>query len=961
MYIKHSIIVLMVFSFMSLAMGQQIWTAQTSGTTVQLRSITWGNNQFVAVGYPGTIPNSGTILTSPDGVTWTPRTSATPYALLGVSWVNNQFIAGDIFGTILTSSDGVAWTGRVSGTGGPLMGIAWGNNQFIIVGSDYGTIIASPDGIIWSTRSSSTSQLLYGVVWGSNQFIAVGASGTIITSPDGTSWTTRTSGTSNTLNSIAFGGINGHVAVGNNGTILTAPDGVTWTSRTSGTSQSLLSITWGNNQFVAVGGNGTVLTSPDGITWTTRTAVTTNSLRGITLGNNEYVAIGDNGTILTSSTTPPATPMLVLPANNATNIVTTPTLTWSTVVAAATYRVQLSTNSTFNTTVIDDSTLTVGSKGVSSPLSKNTIYYWRVNAKNENGTSAFSSPYTFTTIPPVPATPVLNTPANNATGIITTTSLTWGTVAGAATYRVQVSLNSTFTSMVVDDQTPTTGLYSPPTPLNGNTLYFWRVNATNAGGTSAFSTIFGFTTMPSPPATPGLLTPVNSTTNVQITPSLTWGTVVGAVTYRVQVSTISTFATIVDDDSTLTIGSKTISTALVNNTIYYWRVNAKNVVGASTFSSISYFTTVPAIPASPVLGTPLNNAVNVSTIPSLTWGTVAGATAYWVQLSLNSTFSMIIADDQTPTTGSYPITTPLSGTTVYFWRVSATNSGGNSVFSTISSFTTMLAQPAVPVLSIPSNGSIDVATTPTLVWSTVANAVSYRVQVATSSTFGTTVIDDSTVTSSSKSVSTALAGNATYYWRVSATNAGGSSAYSTSFNFTTTPPAPAAPVLLTPANNASLVGTTPTLTWGSVSNAATYRVQVATSSTFNTTVVDDSTLTVGSESKATSLSSGTYYWRVNAKNAEGTSGYSLIFSFTINITGINSITPQYVLTTLGHSGVLEVYRTNGTMVRKIAYEATASESQLLNTASKALAQGYYTYRFRRSSDSRVMIVGKLVK
>ncbi len=77
--------------------------------------MTWGGNQFVAVG------EGGAILTSPDGVTWTPRAS---YSLDGVTWGGDQFVAVGLEGTILTSPDGVTWTPRASGVTYYLYGVA---------------------------------------------------------------------------------------------------------------------------------------------------------------------------------------------------------------------------------------------------------------------------------------------------------------------------------------------------------------------------------------------------------------------------------------------------------------------------------------------------------------------------------------------------------------------------------------------------------------------------------------------------------------------------------------------------------------------------------------------------------------------------------------------------------------------------------------------------------------------
>ena len=60
-----------------------------------LGGITYGNNLFVAVGV------SGTILTSPDGITWTSRTSGTNNWLDGITYGNGLFVAVGLNGTIL--------------------------------------------------------------------------------------------------------------------------------------------------------------------------------------------------------------------------------------------------------------------------------------------------------------------------------------------------------------------------------------------------------------------------------------------------------------------------------------------------------------------------------------------------------------------------------------------------------------------------------------------------------------------------------------------------------------------------------------------------------------------------------------------------------------------------------------------------------------------------------------------
>ncbi|MEK9136532.1 MAG: M1 family aminopeptidase, partial [Bacteroidota bacterium] len=91
-----------------------------------------------------------------------------------------------------------------------------------------------------------------------------------------------------------------------------------------------------------------------------------------------------------------ATPTLVSPALGAINQPLTLRLTWNEAISAATYRVQLSTDAGFTAIVLDDSTITDTSRQV-GPLNAITEYFWRVNAKNAGGTTAWSAVSNFTT------------------------------------------------------------------------------------------------------------------------------------------------------------------------------------------------------------------------------------------------------------------------------------------------------------------------------------------------------------------------------------------------------------------------------------------------------------------------------------------------------------------------------------------------------------------------------------
>ena len=143
-----------------------------------LRGVTYGSGTFVAVG------DSGTILTSPDGVTWTIATSGTNSDLSGVTYGNDIFVAvggNTVFpstgGTILTSPDGVTWVVRISAASG-IYAVTYGNGIFVAVGYN-SVILTSPDGVTWTIRNSppQANYSLYGVTYGNGTFVAVGSSG----------------------------------------------------------------------------------------------------------------------------------------------------------------------------------------------------------------------------------------------------------------------------------------------------------------------------------------------------------------------------------------------------------------------------------------------------------------------------------------------------------------------------------------------------------------------------------------------------------------------------------------------------------------------------------------------------------------------------------------------------------------------------------------------------------------
>jgi hypothetical protein len=93
----------------------------------------------------------------------------------------------------------------------------------------------------------------------------------------------------------------------------------------------------------------------------------------------------------------PVAPTLSSPANLATNVSRTPTMSWNAVTGAATYEIQISTRADFSVVTFGSSGLTTRSIRVSPQLGSRTVYQWRVRARNATGTGPWSTTRTFTT------------------------------------------------------------------------------------------------------------------------------------------------------------------------------------------------------------------------------------------------------------------------------------------------------------------------------------------------------------------------------------------------------------------------------------------------------------------------------------------------------------------------------------------------------------------------------------
>jgi hypothetical protein len=378
---------------------------------------------------------------------------------------------------------------------------------------------------------------------------------------------------------------------------------------------------------------------------------------------------------------------------------------------------------------------------------------------------------------------------------------------------------------------------------------------------------------------PALASPVEGAMNETTALTLAWSSSSGAVSYTVQISTASSFASVFSSQTSLTALSTSVS-SLANNTTYYWKVSATNGTETSAWSMVWCFTTVP-LPA-PVLTAPNGSTV----IPAaLSWGGVPGATTYTVQVATASTFATTVFTASGSTTTM--VVDSLNIDQTYFWRVNAGNSAGASLWSIAWSFFIVSGPPAVP-----AQGSYNNSDPAVLSWNSAAGASSYAFQVSDDYYFSTTTFSQSGITGTSFTLPANIGGG---YWEVNASNVCGTSAWSSVWSFTESMCKSREVVGVVASADSSGkndVQLPVTLSWiyypgcGSSSGQARYTLQIATDSGFASLVVNTSSFTITGVAgywwnysyTTDSLNNGTtYYWRIR----QGLGPWSSIYPFTI--------------------------------------------------------------------------------
>ncbi len=131
-----------------------------------------------------------------------------------------------------------------------------------------------------------------------------------------------------------------------------------------------------------------------------------------------------------------------------------------------------------------------------------------------------------------------------------------------------------------------------------------------------------------------------------------------------------------------------------------------------------------------------------------------------------------------------------------------------------------------------------------------------------------------------------------YQWHVATLDEFNNTASPDTFSFVYANSPPALPLLQSPANDAQDQQLSVLLDWTTVVGASSYRVQVATDSNFAFLILDDSTVTGTSHLISSLAHNQQYYWRVQAQNTAGESGFTVPWKFTTVVAPPSSPVPE---------------------------------------------------------------------
>ncbi|MFH2036359.1 MAG: hypothetical protein ABIJ45_08150, partial [Candidatus Zixiibacteriota bacterium] len=279
---------------------------------------------------------------------------------------------------------------------------------------------------------------------------------------------------------------------------------------------------------------------------------------------------------------------------------------------------------------------------------------------------------------------------------------------------------------------------------------------------------------------------------------------------------------------------------------------------------------------------PADGAIDVPQPIAFQWNPVSGAMTYQFWIDYNGGTTSYGQPGFTPRI--YP-----SGTYVWKYRAYYYNPALMtyvwSDWTSEWSFTCLCAVPDQPILTSPSDGSTEIAyNSITLYWENVTYLEAEHIQVDNDNDFSSPEFDWTGHTGyPNGQINVGSLNKGTeYFWRVeyTYTSTCGYSDWSEVWSFTTDCPILNIPTQTTPADEAIEQSIPLVFAWDAIAGTENYYLQIDDDPDFNSPEIDDNMIIANSTEITSGLNNGeTYYWRIQAGDLCGWSGWSPVWSF----------------------------------------------------------------------------------
>ncbi|AZB02016.1 T9SS C-terminal target domain-containing protein [Chryseobacterium joostei] len=414
-----------------------------------------------------------------------------------------------------------------------------------------------------------------------------------------------------------------------------------------------------------------------------------------------------------------------------------------------------------------------------------------------------------------PGCTTLTAPAAAETGVSRTPTLKWNSAAGATGYLINMGTTPGGTDVLNNVNVGNALSYTIPAAntLNYSTPYYVKVIPTNNLGNNTGCSESSFMTLNI--GCPTVSSPASAATGVSVLPAISWSSVTGATGYKISIGSTAGGTDVMNNVDVGNVTTYTLTTPLLFNTKYYYTVNSYSPTSVSSGCTERTFTTATLCPT---VSAPSSGASGISVLPTITWSAIAGVTGYKITMGTTAGGNNIMDNVDVGNVTTYTLATPLSFNTKYYYKVIAYSGGVEGTACTERSFTTNTLCPSV---SAPVSAATGVSVLPTITWGAIPGVTGYRINMSTT-LGGNDIMDNVDVGNvSTYTLTTPLAFNTKYYYRVVAYSGSTMGPACTDRNFTT---ATLCPTVSAPASSATGVSVLPTITWDAIVGVTGYRI-----------------------------------------------------------------------------------------------------------------------------------------